>query len=102
MISIFDSNGALNENTPSEWNGLDRFKAREILIEKLEKDNFIVKVESHIHVVPYGDRSDSVIEPFLTDQWYVDAKKLSFPAIREIKNGKTKFIPNNWSKTYYE
>ena len=102
MISIFDSSGALNENTPSEWNGLDRFKAREILIEKLEKDNFIVKVESHIHVVPYGDRSDSVIEPFLTDQWYVDAKKLSIPAIKEIKNGKTKFIPNNWSKTYYE
>ena len=102
MISIFDSDGALNENTPSEWNGLDRFKARKLLIEKLEKDNFIVKIEDHIHVVPYGDRSDTVIEPFLTDQWYVDAKKLSIPAIRNIKNGKTKFIPNNWSKTYYE
>ena len=102
MISIFDSDGALNENTPSEWNGLDRFKARKLLIEKLEKENFIVKIEDHIHVVPYGDRSDTVIEPFLTDQWYVDAKKLSIPAIRNIKNGKTKFIPNNWSKTYYE
>ena len=102
MISIFDSDGNLNENTPDEWRGLDRFEARKKLIDQLQIENFLVKVEDHNHVVPYGDRSYEIIEPFLTDQWYVDAKKLSIAAIKNVEEGKTKFIPNNWTKTYYE
>ena len=102
MISIFDTDGNLNENTPDEWRGLNRFEARKRLVDQLQNENFLVKVEDHTHVVPYGDRSYEVIEPFLTDQWYVDAKKLSIAAIKNVKEGKTKFIPNNWSKTYYE
>ena len=102
MISIFDTDGNLNENTPDEWRGLNRFEARKRLVDQLQNENFLVKVEDHTHVVPYGDRSYEVIEPFLTDQWYVDAKKLSIAAIKNVKEGKTKFIPSNWSKTYYE
>ena len=102
MISIFDSDGNLNENTPYEWRGLNRFEARTRLVDQLQIENFLVKVEDHTHVVPYGDRSYEVIEPFLTDQWYVDAKKLSLAAIKNVEEGKTKFIPGNWAKTYYE
>jgi len=102
MISIFDTDGNLNENTPDEWRGLNRFEARKRLVDQLQNENFLVKVEDHTHVVPYGDRSYEVIEPFLTDQWYVDAKKLSIAAIKNVKEGKTKFIPSNWAKTYYE
>ena len=74
MISIFDSDGNLNENTPYEWRGLNRFEARKRLVDQLQIENSLVKVEDHTHVVPYGDRSYEVIEPFLTDQWYVDAE----------------------------
>ena len=102
MISIFDSDGNLNENTPDEWRGLNRFEARKRLVDQLKIENFLVKIEDHTHVVPYGDRSYEVIEPFLTDQWYVDAKKLSVAAIKNVEEGKTKFIPGNWTKTYYE
>ena len=102
MISIFDSDGNLNENTPDEWRGLNRFEARKRLVDQLQIENFLVKIEDHTHVVPYGDRSYEVIEPFLTDQWYVDAKKLSVAAIKNVEEGKTKFIPGNWTKTYYE
>ena len=102
MISIFDTDGNLNENTPDEWRGLNRLEARKRLVDQLQNENFLVKVEDHTHVVPYGDRSYEVIEPFLTDQWYVDAKKLSIAAIKNVKDGKTKFIPSNWAKTYYE
>jgi len=102
MISIFDANGSLNENVPKEWQGIDRFKARDLLLGKLEKDGFLVKSEPYSHAIPHGDRSDVIIEPYLTDQWYVDAKTLAIPAIKHVKSGKTKFIPENWSKTYFE
>ena len=68
MISIFDSDGNLNENTPDEWRGLNRFEARKRLVDQLQIENFLVKIEDHTHVVPYGDRSYEVIEPFLTDR----------------------------------
>jgi len=102
MISIFDVNGVLNENVPKEWRGIDRFEARDLLLGKLENDNFLLKSEPYSHAIPHGDRSDVIIEPYLTDQWYVDAKTLAIPAIEHVKSGKTKFIPENWSKTYFE
>ena len=102
MISILDINGDLNDNTPKEWQGLDRFEARELLLEKLEDDGYLVRAEPYLNSVPHGDRSNVIIEPYLTDQWYVDAKTLAKPAIENVKNGETKFIPENWSKTYFE
>ena len=68
MISILDTDGALNDNTPKDWQGLDRFKARELLLERLEVNGFLVKAEPYLNTVPHGDRSDVIIEPYLTDQ----------------------------------
>ena len=85
-----------------ELDGVDRFKARKIIVEKLEAAGLIDKIESHTNVVPHGDRSNVVIEPFLTDQWYVNAKKLAEPAIAAVREGKTNFVPKNWEKTYFE
>jgi valyl-tRNA synthetase len=77
MICILDINGDLNDNTPKEWQGLDRFEARKLLLEKLESDGYLVRAEPYLNSVPHGDRSNVIIEPYLTDQWYVDAKTLA-------------------------
>jgi valyl-tRNA synthetase len=82
--------------------GLDRFVARKKIVEILEADGYLAKVENHNHVVPHGDRSNVVIEPFLTDQWYVNAKELAKPAIAAVREGKTNFVPKNWKKTYFD
>jgi valyl-tRNA synthetase len=89
------------ELIPEEFRGLDRFVARKQIVARLEDGGFIEKIESHTNVVPHGDRSNVVIEPFLTDQWYVDAHELAKPAIAAVRNGKTKFIPQNWETTYF-
>ena len=81
--------------------GLDRFAARKKIVERLEAKGLVEKIEPHGNVVPHGDRSNVVIEPFLTDQWYVNAKKLAEPAIAAVREGKTKFVPKNWEGTYF-
>jgi valyl-tRNA synthetase len=85
-----------------ELHGLDRFKARKLIVAKLEEAGFLEKIEPNTHMVPHGDRSGVVIEPYLTDQWYVDAKTLAEPAIEAVRSGKTSFVPKNWEKTYFE
>ena len=80
----------------------DRFSARKAIVTRLEEMGLVEKIEPNAHVVPHGDRSNVVIEPFLTDQWYVNAKELAKPAIAAVRNGKTKFIPKNWEKTYFD
>ena len=102
IINIFEKNGTLNKNAPKELIGLDRFKARTVIIEILKKNNLIEKIESFKNVVPYGDRSNSVVEPLLTEQWFADAKILSKKAIQVVKNKKTNFFPSKWSKTYFQ
>ena len=82
--------------------GTDRFAARKAIVARLEEKGLVEKIEPHTHVVPHGDRSNVVIEPFLTDQWYVNAKELAKPAIAAVRDGKTKFIPKNWEKTYFD
>ena len=82
--------------------GLDRFVARKKVVERLEALGFLDKIEPHTHMVPHGDRSNVVIEPFLTDQWYVDAKTLAQPALEAVRSGITEFVPKNWEKTYFE
>jgi valyl-tRNA synthetase len=81
--------------------GIDRFAARKQIVARLEHLGLVQKIEQHSHAVPHGDRSNVVIEPFLTDQWYVNAKKLAEPAIAAVRAGKTKFIPANWENTYF-
>ena len=82
--------------------GVDRFEARKTIVERLEDAGLIDKIEPHTHMVPHGDRSNVVIEPFLTDQWYVNAKALAVDAIAAVREGKTKFVPKNWEKTYFD
>ena len=82
--------------------GVDRFKARKIVVERLEAAGLMDKIEPHTHMVPHGDRSNVVIEPFLTDQWYVNAKALAVDAIAAVREGKTNFVPKNWEKTYFD
>jgi valyl-tRNA synthetase len=82
--------------------GLDRFDARKKIVERLEAAGLMDKIEPNTHMVPHGDRSGAVIEPFLTDQWYVDAKELAKPASAAVRDGRTAFVPKNWEKTYFE
>ncbi len=82
--------------------GLDRFEARKRIVAMLEEAGFLDKIEPHVHQVPHGDRSGVVIEPWLTEQWYVDAATLAKPAIEAVEKGNTVFVPKNWEKTYFE
>jgi valyl-tRNA synthetase len=89
-------------NETLKLDGVDRFAARKRIVERLEMVGLLAKIEPHTHMVPHGDRSGAVIEPFLTDQWYVDAKTLAQPAIAAVREGKTVFVPKNWEKTYFD
>ncbi len=102
FINIFEKNGKLNQKVPKKLVGLDRFEARNIIIKILKEKKLLEKIENIKNAVPYGDRSNSIIEPLLTEQWFVDAKFLSKKAIQVVKNKKTNFFPNNWSKTYFQ
>src|SRR5215210_1801486 len=85
-----------------ELHGLDRFLARKQIVARLGDFGFVERIEPNIHMVPHGDRSGVIIEPFLTDQWYVDAKTLARPAIDAVRSGATNFVPKNWEKTYFD
>jgi len=102
IINIFDSTARLNNNVPDVYRGLDRFEARKRVIEDLETQGLLVEIEDTVHTVPYGDRSGVIIEPWLTDQWYVDAEKLAVEAISCVEDGRVKFIPKYWERTYFE
>jgi len=102
IINVFTENGKINENAPKEFIGLDRFEARKQLLKKLKENNFFVEEENIKNKVPYGDRSNSIIEPYLTEQWFADAKKLSIKAKEIVNNKSTNFFPENWSKTYFQ
>ena len=102
QINIFTKDAKLNHNTPDTYVGLDRFDARTKLVQELTKLGLIEKIETIKHAVPYGDRSNSIIEPYLTEQWFLDAKKLAKGAMQEVKSKKTSFFPENWTKTYFQ
>ncbi|WP_417520072.1 valine--tRNA ligase [Minwuia sp.] len=101
-INILDQHAHLNENVPEAYRGMERFAAREKVIADLDALGLLEKVEEITHTVPYGDRSGVVIEPWLTDQWYVDAATLARPAIEAVETGKIQFVPKNWENTYFE
>jgi valyl-tRNA synthetase len=102
MINILDPFARINDNAPLEYRGLDRFTARKKVVEAFETLGLLRGIEKTRHAVPHGDRSGVVVEPYLTDQWYVDAKTLAQPAIRAVEDGRTVFEPRNWEKTYFE
>jgi valyl-tRNA synthetase len=89
------------EATILELNGVFRFAARKLIVERLDDEGLLAKIEPNIHAVPHGDRSGAVIEPYLTDQWYVDAATLAKPAIEAVKRGRTTFVPKTWENTYF-
>ena len=100
MINILNPDATLNENTP--FAGMDTQSARKATINKLEELGLMEKIEDHPMVIPYGDRSNTVIEPMLTDQWFVDAPTLAKEAIRVVENGEMQFVPKSYEKTYFE
>tara|TARA_B100000686_G_scaffold149207_1_gene156491 strand:+ start:57 stop:2696 length:2640 start_codon:yes stop_codon:yes gene_type:complete len=102
FISIFEKNGKLNNFVPKDLRGLDRFEARKKIINILKESDLIEKIENIKNSVPFGDRSNSIIEPLLTEQWFADAKFLSKKAIQVVKKKKTNFFPSNWSNTYFQ
>ena len=101
-INILDAWGRVTGPVPAEFVGVDRFVARKMIIERFEQLELLKAIEKTRHMVPHGDRSGVVIEPWLTDQWYVDAATLAKPAIAAVENGDTVFEPKNWDKTYFE
>ncbi len=102
IINIFTANAKLNDSVPKDLIDIERFKAREVIIEKLKSLDLLEKVDDYKLTIPRGDRSGSILEPFLTNQWFVKTKPLAEPAIAAVKNGELKFVPENWSKTYFE
>jgi valyl-tRNA synthetase len=101
-INILTVEAKLNENVPAEYVGMDRFVARKAIVARAEEEGWLKAIEKTKHMVPHGDRSGVVIEPFLTDQWYVDAKTLAQPALKAVETGETVFEPRHWEKTYFE
>jgi len=99
MINIFDENAILNDQVPTQFQGLDRETARKRVVEEMEALDLLEKIEDNPMTVPYGDRSGEVIEPRLTDQWFVDAETLAKPAIEAVEKGRIKFVPEHWSNT---
>jgi valyl-tRNA synthetase len=102
IINILEKDGKININGIKSYVGLDRFEARKKIIIELKNLKVLEKVENIKNKVPYGDRSNTIIEPLLTEQWFVDAKSLSKKPIQTVKKKKTTFFPENWTKTYYQ
>ncbi|MFZ5729615.1 MAG: valine--tRNA ligase [Phenylobacterium sp. RIFCSPHIGHO2_01_FULL_70_10] len=101
-INVMDEFARINDEAPAAYRGLDRFAARKKIVEEFESLGLLRGVEPTRHVVPHGDRSGVPVEPFLTDQWYVNAEVLAKPAIQAVEDGRTVFEPRNWEKTYFE
>jgi valyl-tRNA synthetase len=102
LINIFDANAMLNDAVPPKYRGLDRKTARNTIVADFEALGLLEKVEPHTLPVPRGDRSNAVLEPWLTDQWYVRIAPLAEPAIKAVEDGRTRFVPESWSKEYFQ
>jgi valyl-tRNA synthetase len=102
MINIMTLDAALNDSVPRPYQGLDRFAAREKILADLDALGLIERIEPHKLTVPRGDRSNAILEPLLTDQWFVDIKPLAAPAIRAVEEGRVRFVPETWTGVYYD
>ena len=102
QINIFTPQAQINDNAPARFVGLDRYEARKRIIAELEQAGLLARIDKHRHMVPRGDRSGAVLEPYLTDQWYVKVGPLAREAEAAVRDGRTRFVPENWTRTYYE
>jgi valyl-tRNA synthetase len=102
LINVFDQDAKLNAEVPERYRGLDRFVARERVLADIQALGLLEGSTDHVSMIPRGDRSDAIVEPLLTDQWYVRAKPLAAAAIAAVESGRVRFVPENWSKTYFE
>lgn len=102
VINILNLDATLNDVVPEKYRGLDRYNARKLIVEDLQALNFVEKIEDYDIKVPRGDRSHDVIEPLLTDQWFVKIEPLAKPAIEAVESGKIKFVPEGWKNTYFQ
>ena len=102
MYNVLTDDAAMNDEVPETYRGLDRFDARKAIVAEFESLGLLEKIEPYTVKIPRGDRSHAVVEPYLTDQWYVSIKPLAEPAIAAVENGDIRFVPENWSKTYFE
>ena len=115
IINIFNDNAEINDDAPQAYRGMDRYVARKQIVKDLKELDLLERIDDHKLMVPRGDRSNAVVEPYLTDQWYVDLTTetqadgrpggralITTPSIDAVKNGSIKFVPENWSKTYYQ
>ncbi|WP_455373458.1 valine--tRNA ligase [Limibacillus halophilus] len=102
QINIFDQDARINENAPEVYRGLDRFEARKKIVEDLDALGLLEKIDDHTHMVPHGDRGGVPIEPYLTDQWYVDAATLAKPAIEAVEKGRTRIVPQQYENIYFD
>jgi valyl-tRNA synthetase len=102
MINVLTADAALNDEVPEAYRGLERYEARKRVVADLEAAGLLEKTDAHTLPVPRGDRSGAVLEPWLTDQWYVRIAPLAEPAIRAVEDGQIRFVPDNWAKTYYQ
>jgi valyl-tRNA synthetase len=101
LINIFDASAVLNENVPEAYRGLPRFEARKRIVADLEALGLVEKIEPHTHMVPHAQRGGAVIEPWLTEQWYVDAATLAKPALEAVRRGDTRFVPERFAGDYF-
>ena len=101
LLNIFNADASISDSAPAPYRGLDRFDARRKIVADLDELGLVEKIDSHTLKVPRGDRSGVVIEPFLTPQWYVDAKTLAQPAIKAVEDGAIQFVPKQWENTYF-
>jgi len=102
LINVLNEDASLNEQAPEAYRGLDRFEARERIVNDLEAGGLLEGIENHRMAVPRGDRSHAVVEPYLTDQWYVKIDPLAKPAIEAVETGRIRFVPENWNRTYFD
>ncbi len=102
MVNIFTATACLNDSVPEKYRGMDRFAARDAVVEDMRALGLLEKVEDHLHKVPYGDRGGVPVEPYLTDQWFLDAARLAGPAMEAVRGGQVSFVPAHWSKTYFD
>jgi valyl-tRNA synthetase len=102
MLNVLTADATLNEAVPAAYRGLDRFEARKLILADLENAGLLEKTDPHTLQVPRGDRSGAVLEPWLTDQWYVRIAPLAGPAISAVEDGRIRFVPDNWAKTYFQ
>ena len=99
--NILNDDASLNDNVPAEFKGLDRFEARKLVVAQLTTNELLVKTQPHTMVVPKGDRSGSIIEPYITPQWFMKTAAVAEPAIKAVKDSSIKFHPQNWENTYF-